>query len=121
MFEITVEKTIACAHYLRGYDGDCARLHGHNYTIRVCLRGARLNDADMLADFGDVKRALLPIFARYDHQTLNDLPAFADINPSTEAFAKVIADELAAHDFGMAELHSVQVQETPTQWATYYL
>ena len=121
MFELVVEKTIACAHYLREYPGACARLHGHNYTVRVLLRGTTLNAAGLLVDFSEVKRAVMPLLERFDHQTLNDISPFDTLNPSTENFAKVLADELVRHDFGLARVHAVQVQETPTQWAVYYV
>jgi len=125
MYEIVVERTIAAAHFLPGYPGKCARLHGHNYRVRVYLRGARLDASGMLVDFGEVKVALNEVLERFDHQTLNELPEFADESPSTEVLARVLAEqigaEMARRDFGpRARLHRVEVWETPGQGATYY-
>src|SRR5512141_1368611 len=37
IFEVSVETNFSAAHALRGYQGDCARLHGHNWTVRVSV------------------------------------------------------------------------------------
>ena len=121
MYEIAVEKTIAAAHFLPGYGGKCQRLHGHNYRVQVFLRGEKLNAAGLLVDFSDVKDALNAVLEAFDHYTLNELPEFAEVSPSTENLARVIAEKLSRYDFGIARLHRVEVQETPNQRATYYV
>jgi 6-pyruvoyltetrahydropterin/6-carboxytetrahydropterin synthase len=121
MFELIVEKTIAAAHYLRNYQGPCERLHGHNYKIVVYVVGDRLNDAGMLVDFGEIKTALNAILDRFDHYNLNDLPEFADLSPSAENIARVIGDALARRPFERGRVDRVQVWETPTQGATYFV
>ena len=40
MFELEIRRSIASAHRLRGYDGACCNLHGHNYLITAVLRAA---------------------------------------------------------------------------------
>jgi len=121
MFELTVEKTIAAAHYLRDYHGRCEQLHGHNYRIMVFLRGEELDAAGMLVDFTEIKTALQPILDHLDHTCLNDLPEFAEISPSAENIARLIGDSLASNDFPRAIVHRVQVWETPNQSATYFV
>lgn len=126
MYEIVVERAIAAGHFLPDYPGKCSRLHGHNYRVRAFLRGRSLNGSGLLADFGDVKSALDGVLERFDHRVLNELPEFADAPPSTEVFARVLAEqvgaELARHPFGgAARLHRVEVWETPGQGATYFL
>ena len=39
MYEVSVDETFAAAHNLRGYQGKCENLHGHNYKLRVTLAG----------------------------------------------------------------------------------
>jgi hypothetical protein len=39
MFEVTVEDTFSSGHFLRNYKGKCEKPHGHNYKVRVTLRG----------------------------------------------------------------------------------
>ncbi len=121
MYELTVEKTFAAAHYLRDFDGPCANLHGHNYRVIVFVRGKELNRLGMIADFSDVKIALATILRPLDHACLNDLPAFQTENPTTERVAHHIACALCEHDFGpFVRVHAVQVWETVNQSATYY-
>ena len=121
MYELVVEKTIACAHFLRNYSGPCERLHGHNYRIVVFLTGDTLDEAGMLEDFGEIKRALGAILERLDHYHLNDLPEFADLSPSAENIARVIGETLAGHPWKRGRVDRVQVWETPVQGATYFL
>ena len=41
MYEVTVEAGFSSGHYLRNYRGKCENPHGHNYKVRVTLRGRR--------------------------------------------------------------------------------
>ncbi len=119
MFEISVEKTIACAHRLFDYDGPCEALHGHNYRVQVTYTGTELDRFGMLVDFGDVKKAFYAVLDTLDHTYLNDLPPFRDLSPSAENIAAYIFHELKRTTFDRAKLLSVSAWETPTQVATY--
>jgi len=119
MFEIRVEKTIACAHRLFGYNGPCEELHGHNYRVEVTYQGAELDEFGMLVDFTDVKRAFNIVLEQLDHTYLNDLPAFRDVSPSAENIAQFIFRELQKTPFHRGKLVAVAVWETPTQVAVY--
>lgn len=124
MFELRVEHTFPAGHALRGYDGKCANVHGHNYRVQALVRGPRLNSIGLLIDFGDLKKALRAICEEMDHQFLNDLPAFAGRNPSAENMALHIYEQLEAGLGGRlrqagASLVEVSVQETDTAWAVY--
>ena len=120
MFEIKVEKTVACAHRLFDYDGPCEKLHGHNYRIEVTYRGEKLDRFGMLVDFVDVKKYFNKVLDEIDHEYLNDLPAFKDVSPSAENIAAYVYRSLKAHGFDRASLAKVTVWETPTQSAVYY-
>ena len=119
MFTVQVEKTIACAHQLYGYDGPCENLHGHNYRIIVIYAGETLDEYGMLVDFTDIKRRFNAILDRLDHTFLNELPEFSGLSPSAENIAKVISNHLQRTPFERARLTEVQVWETPTQMASY--
>lgn len=119
MFEVRVEKTIACAHRLFGYDGPCESLHGHNYRIEVAYVGQELDQFGMLIDFGDIKTAFHAVLEPLDHAYLNDLPAFCDVSPSAENIAAYVFRELKRTPFDRASLDRVAVWETPTQVAVY--
>ncbi|MFO7582720.1 6-pyruvoyl trahydropterin synthase family protein, partial [Guyparkeria sp.] len=42
-YTLTTEVEFAAAHRLHGYDGNCARLHGHNWRVVVEVTGTQLD------------------------------------------------------------------------------
>ena len=58
MYEVSVDQTFAAAHNLRDYRGKCENLHGHNYKVRVTVRGAELDSSGLLYDFVELKQDL---------------------------------------------------------------
>ncbi|MGH9534851.1 MAG: 6-carboxytetrahydropterin synthase QueD [Terriglobales bacterium] len=120
MFEVSVEETFSAGHALRGYRGKCENPHGHNYRVRVRLRGDQLDAIGLLQDFADIKIHLRAIVATFDHQFLNDLPDFSADNPSAENIAKRFYDLLRPRLLAPgARLAAVTVYETDTTSATY--
>lgn len=90
MFELEVKRVFAAAHQLRDYDGDCERMHGHNWEVYLYLTGTRLNHLGLLVDFRDVHAALDAAIGDLDHSFLNVIPPFDEINPSCEHIARHI-------------------------------
>ena len=121
MFEVSVEETFAAGHALRNYHGKCERIHGHNYRVLVTLRGEHLDEAGLLVDFVEVKRALNAVIEAMDHQFLNEVPPFDRLNPSAENMARYICQRLeTAFGPGRAfEIGEVKLWETDTSCATY--
>ena len=95
MYELILKTHFAAAHRLREYDGDCERLHGHNWGIDVRVRTETLDDLGMVADFREVRRLVHEIIDKLDHHFLNDIPPFDKLNPTTENIARFIFDGLA--------------------------
>ena len=124
MYEVTVERTFAAGHYLRNYKGKCENPHGHNYRIRVTLRGRELDAAGLLLDFKDLKGVMKKTIERLDHQMMNDVEPFTVLNPSAENIAKYFYDqtnsELKELTNGRVSVKDVTVFETDTTTATYY-
>jgi 6-pyruvoyltetrahydropterin/6-carboxytetrahydropterin synthase len=124
MFEVSVEESFAAGHALRGYRGKCENPHGHNYKIRVTLRGQDLDKIGLLFDFKDLKLAMNDIIERLDHQYLNDLEAFKVANPSAENLAKYFYDEtsqkLHQATNGRVHVREVTVWETDSTTAKYF-
>ena len=96
IYELTVETEFAAAHRLREYEGNCERLHGHNWKVDVVLRGEALDALGMVIDFRDAKRLVGEVLGELDHSCLNDLTAFQEQNPTTENVARTIYEALAA-------------------------
>jgi 6-pyruvoyltetrahydropterin/6-carboxytetrahydropterin synthase len=97
MFELKVKTHFAGAHQLAMVGQKCENLHGHNWHVEVCVRGDRLNGAGVLADFGDIKRAVRAVVdGELDHKFLNELPAFEGGQPTSERIAVYIAERVQA-------------------------
>lgn len=124
MFEVSVEDTFASGHALRGYRGKCENPHGHNYKVRITLRGESLNSIGLLYDFKDLKAAMNEVIDRLDHQFLNDIEPFREMNPSAENMARYfyqqVRERLQAATDGQVKVKEVKVWETDTSIATYY-
>ncbi|SRR5579875_3285107 len=118
MFEVCVEHTFAAAHALRNYKGKCENVHGHNYRVQVAIEGRELDSNGLLYDFADLKSSLRGASEYLDHQYLNELKPFDEINPSAENIAKFICDEIQK-DVKTVSIAYVRVWETDTSCATY--
>ena len=93
-FRIKVLSEFSSAHALRGYVGDCARVHGHNWKVEAELDCNKLNDIGIAVDFKNLKSMLKEIITPYDHQLLNELEPFDKINPTAENVAALFYNKL---------------------------
>ena len=121
MYTVSVQAHYDSAHFLRNYHGKCERLHGHRYVVEVALQTAELNEAGIAFDFVDLKRHLRELADGLDHENLNDLPQFADVETSAENQARYFFEALSERlpaDLAEGLLYA-RVWETPTQWAQY--
>jgi len=84
------------AHSLRGDAfGPAQRLHGATYVIDATLRRAELDADGVVVDIGRAADALRAVVSELGYRNLDDEPAFAGINTTTEALARLVADRLA--------------------------
>lgn len=121
MFVVSVQAHYDSAHFLRNYHGKCERMHGHRYVVELALTATELDQAGIAYDFVDVKKALRGVADYLDHQNLNELPPFTELEPSAENQARYIYEEmkrLLPQPLCDAVLY-VKVWETPTQFALY--
>jgi len=121
MFVVSVQAHYDSAHYLRHYRGKCERLHGHRYVVELALATSELDEAGIAFDFVVVKKHLRELADRLDHENLNELEPFTEIEPSAENQARFFYDELKQRlppELARAMLYT-RVWETPTQWAQY--
>ena len=121
MFELMVETHFSAAHQLRGYGGDCERLHGHNWKVQVHILADKLNDIDLAIDFHELKKYTNEILAPLDHGFLNDIFPFTEKNPSSENISKWLFDSLKKRlNNKNIHLTAVTVWESETASATYF-
>ena len=120
MYEITIELYFSSAHRLRQYEGECERLHGHNWKVEVSVASEELNDLGMVMDFKELKEAAYGIVHRLDHQYLNEIPPFTEINPTTENIAKFMFDELSRSiNTDSRKVSKITVWESANSYASY--
>ena len=122
MYEIEVRAAFEAAHFIDGYEGKCARLHGHNWEVVAVVRGEKLDALGMLIDFKILKAELKKVLGEFDHRFLNDLEAFTTENPTAENIARKIFQRLVLSEIfnGSVKLHGVRVHESPNSCVTYY-
>jgi len=121
VYSVCVQAHYDSAHFLRHYRGKCERLHGHRYVVEAAVQAEELDRTGLAFDFVELKRELRALANTLDHQNLNDLEPFKEIETSAENQARWFFDELRARlPAPQAEgLLYVRVWETPTQWAQY--
>jgi len=121
MFEVEVRREFSAAHQLRGYNGNCSCLHGHNYGVIALLRTKKLDEVGIAVDFKKLKAVLDPILEGYDHTNLSEHPDFRQVNPTSENIARIIYRKLAAAFCdGNVSVVKVSVQESAGSCANYF-
>ncbi|AIA02049.1 6-pyruvoyl tetrahydropterin synthase [Streptomyces noursei ZPM] len=128
MFSITVRDHLMVAHSFRGaVFGPAQRLHGATFIVDATFRRPELDDDNIVVDIGLATQELGGVIAELNYRNLDDEPAFAGTNTSTEALAKVIADRLADRvhagnlGAGARDLSGITVtlHESHVAWASY--
>ncbi|OFZ83471.1 MAG: 6-carboxytetrahydropterin synthase QueD [Bdellovibrionales bacterium RIFOXYD1_FULL_53_11] len=89
MYELRVQGRFSAAHKLRGYEGDCARLHGHSWRLEFALRAEGLDATGMAVDFKEIKQIIRDITGVWDHRNLSELEDFKEMNPTAENIARL--------------------------------
>ncbi|MDE6762107.1 MAG: 6-carboxytetrahydropterin synthase [Oscillospiraceae bacterium] len=137
MYILKTEAAFDSAHFLSGYNGKCANLHGHRWII-----SAEISDTELLAegqlrgmvtDFGDIKRDLKNLADEFDHAfiyekgTLKSATVAAlneenfrlievDFRPTAENFAEYFFMRLREMGY---KPYKVTVYETPNNSAAF--
>ncbi len=128
MFSVTVRDHMMIAHSLRGETfGPAQRLHGATYVVDATFRRAALDADGIVVDIGRATAELRAVLAELTYRNLDDDPALAGMNTTTEELARVIADRLAERLLTGAaggparELAAlvVTLHESHVAWASY--
>lgn len=93
---MTVKDHMLIAHSLRGAAfGPAQRLHGATYVVDATFRRAELDSDGVVVDIGRAGEQLRAVLGELDYRNLDDEPSLADVNTTTEALARLVADRLA--------------------------
>lgn len=128
MFNVTVRDHFMAAHSFRGdVFGPARALHGATFVVDASFRRPELDDDGVVVDIGLASARLGEVLADLNYRNLDEDPAFAGANTTTEYLAKVIADRLAERiragelGEGARGLTGLQVtlHESHVAWAGY--
>ncbi len=119
-YELMIKTDFAAAHSLRDYAGDCARLHGHNWRVKLYVACEALDDIGLAIDYKILKKELKAALADWDHYNLNDIPPFDRINPSSENVARILYERMAERlNNERLQVSRIGIGETCTAEVTY--
>ena len=128
MFSVTVRDHVMIAHSFRGaVFGPAQRLHGATYVVDATFRRPELDADDLVVDIGAATAELGAVLGELNYRNLDEEPAFAGRNTSTELLARVVADRLAERVRAGALGESargltgitVTLHESHVAWASY--
>lgn len=137
MYRLKTSAQFDSAHFLSGYQGKCANIHGHRWKIEAVVESSELigdgTKRGMIIDFGDFKHEVRSIADSFDHALIYEkgslrtttLAALAEENfRLIEVGFRPTAENFARHFFGLLSdkglpVKSVTVYETPENCAVY--
>ncbi|WP_299980467.1 6-carboxytetrahydropterin synthase QueD [Desulfobacula sp.] len=120
IYEIYVKDHFAAAHALKGYDGNCSNMHGHNWIIETYIQCTKLNKLGIGVDFRDAKDIIKDVLSKFDHTTLNDVAEFASTNPTSENLSRFLYTEFSRRlNTEHITISKVMVFESPGCGSSY--
>jgi 6-pyruvoyl-tetrahydropterin synthase len=128
MFSVCVRDHFMIAHSFRGeIFGPAQRMHGATYVVDVELRRPELDSDGVVVDIGRASAALREVLAELNYRNLDEEPAFAGKNTTTEFLARAVYERMArrirdgALGGGAGGLASLRVtlHESHVAWAAY--
>jgi 6-pyruvoyl-tetrahydropterin synthase len=128
MYSVSVRDHFMIAHSFSGdVFGPAQRLHGATYVVEVEFRRPELDNDGIVVDIGRALDAVHTILGGLNFRNLDDEPAFAGRNTTTEFLARVVFDrlcsalargELGEQAGGITSL-KVTLHESHVAWAAY--
>lgn len=119
-YTLKVIVEFAAAHSLRDYPGDCSRLHGHNWKVEVEVTATALDRVGIAMDFKTIRREAKAVVDMLDHQYLNEMPAFTEVNATAENIAAHLYGELSHRlNTATAQVSAITVWETERACVRY--
>ena len=97
MYSVRVRDHMMIAHSFKGeVFGPAQRLHGATYVVDVEMSRAELDPDGIVVDIGRASDTLKRVLAEVNFRNLDEVPAFAGRNTTTEFLARIVFDGLVA-------------------------
>jgi 6-pyruvoyltetrahydropterin/6-carboxytetrahydropterin synthase len=120
MYELKIITQFAAAHQIRGIEGGCERLHGHNWKVEVFVSGDKLDENGLLIDFRVMKDKTEALMEELDHKFLNELEPFTTLNPSSENVSRYVYEALSRQlNTDTIRISKITVWESDSACASY--
>jgi len=120
MYELKIITQFAAAHQIRGIEGGCERLHGHNWKVEVFVSGDKLDENGLLIDFREIKDKTEALMEELDHKFLNELEPFITLNPSSENVSRHVYEVLSRQlNTDAIRISKITVWESDSACASY--
>ncbi len=128
MYSVNVRDHFMIAHSFRGATfGPAQRLHGATYVVDATFRRAELDADGVVVDIGRATEQLRAILADLNYRNLDEEPALAGRNTTTEVLAREVFDRLvrAVHAGKLGDAAQgvtslcVTLRESHVAWASY--
>ena len=120
MFEASKVVWFCAAHQVRFDNGECERLHGHNWRVRVTVQARSLDGIGYVVDFARLKRATWEAVERFDHANLNEVAPFTELNPTAENLSFHVHAALAQRfNDARVRVQRVEIWESENNRAAY--
>jgi len=120
MYAITVRACFNASHSVEVGDGPRERPHGHDWMVEVECSAEELDAYGLVMDFRLLTRFLEDSVADFRGALLDELPEFADSNPTAENVARTVHHRLEARlRAGRCALVRATVWEAEGCSATY--
>jgi 6-pyruvoyl-tetrahydropterin synthase len=96
MYTVEVRDHVMIAHSFRGaVFGPAQALHGATFVIDAAFMAEQLDDNGIVVDIGRAHAVLKSILTPLNYRNLDDVPAFAGQNTTTEFLTRHVHDRLA--------------------------
>ncbi len=128
MYSLNVRDHFMIAHSFEGeVFGPAQRLHGATYVVDATFRRRELDADGLVVDIGRAGELLRSTLAAMNYRNLDEEPAFAGKNTTTEFLAREIfervaravrAGELGEGALGLASI-CVTLRESHVAWGSY--
>lgn len=128
MYSLTVRDHFMIAHSFKGeVFGPAQGLHGATYVVDVTFRRPELDADGLVVDIGLAGQHLNSVLGDFNYRNLDDDPAFAGRNTTTEMLARVVFDrvaeaarsgELGKAGQGVTSIN-VTLRESHVAWGSY--